>query len=220
MAQKLFIKTTGIDGKTHLKAVYVIRSWQESGGAQIYLHADGTYGYKDGSPIRTIRELDIMGDPHQRKIAESWWERTGERLSKKFYAAQDQEIAKKQAEVQAVEGDVSDLDTVQYRRRSIADRRKLAWCAPHTWYGWFPARPDWWGFASIIEIGTFRYQFVEPTGDIEPEEEAHKEPDAESTKENTGDESQASTDTEEKTGDESQAATGKAKGDKKGQGPF
>ena len=42
-------------------------TYQDVDGRQIYLHMDGVYGYKDGSPIQKKEELDMIGDPIQRR---------------------------------------------------------------------------------------------------------------------------------------------------------
>jgi len=164
MTQKLFVKTTDENGKMKMKEVIVIRSWQESNGTQIYLHADGTYGYKDASPIMGVKELDIIGDKMQRKAAIAWWDRVGQRLSQEFYQKQEEIIeARLKTEISVVEGDASNLDSAQYIRRPINDRSKNAWSDPSTWFEWFEKRPEWWGYAPLIEIGNHRYKMIDLT---------------------------------------------------------
>ncbi len=165
MAQKLFVKMTGPDGQSDLKEVNVIRSWQESSGSQIYLHTNGVYGYKDGSPVKNIREFDIIGHPVQKKAAIAWWERAGKKMSEEYYKKQEEAIEKSIGEIPVIEGDSSNLDSAQYSRRLVSDRSKKAWSEPNTWFEWFDTRPDWWGYAAIIEIGNYRYKKI----DIEDE---------------------------------------------------
>jgi len=185
MAQKLFVKAMDEEGKTFMKEVHIIRSWQESSGAQIYLHMSGVYGYKDGSPVRDIKEFNIIGDPIQKKAALAWWNRTGKKMADEYYKEQEAIIEERlKRELPKSEGDDSNLDTVQYTRRLLTDRRKNAWSEPSTWFEWFDSRPDWWGHAGLIEIGNHRYKQIDVTeeefdpDDTEPEEdEKQAEPD-------------------------------------------
>jgi hypothetical protein len=158
MPQKLFVKTTDEEGKSGLKEVHVIRSWQESSGLQLYLHKNGIYGYKDESPVMNVREFDIIGDPIQKKAALAWWNRIGKKVSAEFYKKRDEKIEKGLGDIPIIEGDDSNLDAAQYARRLISDRSKNAWSDSSTWFDWFDSRPDWWGYAGIIEIGNYRYK--------------------------------------------------------------
>jgi hypothetical protein len=185
MPQKLFVKTTDEEGKSGLKEVHIIRSWQESSGLQLYLHKNGIYGYKDESPVMKVREFDIIGDPIQKKAALAWWNRAGKKLSEEFYKKRDEEIEKGLGYMPVIEGDDSNLDAAQYIRRLISDRSKKAWSEPSTWFDWFKeGRPEWWGSANLIEIGHYRYKKMdlenesitnidenEPGEDNEPDEE-------------------------------------------------
>jgi len=161
--QKLQVKVRNKDGSTRLKTVTVIRLWSQSDGKQLFLHSNGTYGYKDGSPVISAREFDIISDPHQRERAMDWWDRTGERISREFYEKrEEEEIARQETDVPVVEGDFSSVDVIQYIRRPLKTRSRAAYGDPSTWYEWFDARPDWWGFARVIEIQGYRYEIVEP----------------------------------------------------------
>lgn len=164
MAQKLYVKTTGPDGKTALKTVNVIRSWQESNGEQIYLHANGVYGYKNGSPVKKEGEFSMISDPTQHRLAVIWWKKVGESMSAGHYARVDAEIERRQTEglPVVVEGESSDLDAVMYMRRPVKDKRRKAFSEPSTWPEFeFEKRPDWWGHAGVIELGIYRYEMVE-----------------------------------------------------------
>lgn len=164
MAQKLFVKMKKPDGTATTKAVYVLRSWQESDGRQIYLHANGVYGYKDGSPVMGRDEFDIIGSPNQRKLALAWWDRVGQKLSAAHcQAIEEAEEARQLEGLPAVEGESSDLDAMMYARRATKGKGKKreAWSDPATWpeYG-FRSRPDWWGFAEQISIAGHEYEIV------------------------------------------------------------
>lgn len=180
MAQKLFVKSTDENGKIYMKEVFIIRSWQESTGNQIYLHANGVYGYKDGSPVRNDKEFNIIGSLVQRNAALAWWNRKGKTLSEDYYRRQAEMVETRiLADVPVVEGDASDLDTVLYSRRPVSDRSKNAFSEPTTWFDWFDKRPDWWGHAPLIEIGGFRYKMIETSEDATPGESEPAEPQSE-----------------------------------------
>jgi hypothetical protein len=159
MAQKLYVKTTGPDGKAALRKVMVIRSWQESDGRQIYLHANGVYGYKDVSPVKKVDEFSIITDLTQHKMAIIWWNKVGKDMSAGHYDRVNAEVEKRQMEglQVVVEGESSDLDATMYMRRPVKDKRRKAFSEPSTWpeFG-FTHRPDWWGFAGVIELGIYR----------------------------------------------------------------
>jgi len=173
--QKLFVKEVGKDGKVGLRAVHIIRSWQESDGNQIYLHHNGIYGYKDGSPVKDKEEFEIISDANQKKLAEAWWDRTGKQISEKYYADRRKAQEARQDGLEAVMGSVSDLDAAQYIRRLLTDRKKDAWSEPMSWFECSPdGRPDWWGKASIIEIGNYRYKKLEAESVLPGDEEDTK----------------------------------------------
>ncbi len=181
MAQTLFVKSKDAQGRVTQKKVQVIRSWQESDGRQLYLHLNGVYGYKDGSPIRSEAELDIIASPVQRKAAQRWWDLAGKKMSAEHYAVlEEKERELYESQIPAIEGDVSDLDAIMYIRRPIRNRSRAAYSEPHTWLGWFQSRPDWWGHANVIELGEHRYEIVPldetpETDDESPDEDATTE---------------------------------------------
>ena len=160
MGQKLFIKVTKPDGTIGQQEINVIRSWQESDGRQIFLHTNGVYGYKDGSPVLKKDEFSIIGDPTQRRLAEGWWDRVGKQMSAGFYEVRNAEIERRQLEgLPVVEGNSSNLDAMVYIRRPIEDKRKKAFSEPSTWTELgFTTRPDWWGSAGMIEMGVYHYE--------------------------------------------------------------
>lgn len=164
MSQKLFVKVKAADGSVSLKPVLVLRSWQESDGRQIYLHANGVYGYKDGAPIRSRDELAIIGAANQHKLAVAWWDRVGRKMSEAHYRqAEDADQARQLEGLPVMDGASSDLDAMMYVRRPKPDgkKKKGDWSEPTTWpeYG-FRTRPEWWGFAEAISIGGYEYQIV------------------------------------------------------------
>lgn len=156
--------------ETRLKRVTVIRSWQSASGKQIYQHSDGTYGYKDGSPVMGRDELEDpelgMSEIH-RDLALAWWIRKGEKESKAFYemrAAQRRRVA--EATPGVVRQVDSDLDSVMYQKRPLNDRRRAAFGEPFTWFTEFKTRPDWWGHATVIDMGQWRYEMTDLRAEI------------------------------------------------------
>ena len=156
--QTLYVKFNNSDGKPSQKAVKVIRSWAQSGGQQLYLHADGTHGYKDGAPVISEQELrNLIHDKHQLEQALTWWRLKGAAQSTAYYEKRSRDLESRQISAPLPEGDNSNLDATQYVRRLVSDRRREAYSGVTTWIDWFPVRPDWWGFATVIEIGGYRY---------------------------------------------------------------
>ena len=161
--QNLQVKVRNKDGSSGLKTVTIVRAWTETNGGQLFLHQNGTYGYKDGSPVVSKQDFNLISDPHQKAAALDWWDRKGERLSNEFYERKAEEDAHRQEqEKPVIEGDFSDLDVIQYIRRPIEKRTRAAYSDPCTWLEWFDGRPDWWGFARVIEIRGYRYEVVDP----------------------------------------------------------
>lgn len=144
--QRLFVKGLG--------EVVVHRSWKDISGVEVFLHTDGRYANKDGTPLKKREELDIL-PPTQRAIAQAWWDRSGKKQSEDHYRGME----KKQA---AIAGDFQDnvpestteLDSALYARRS---RKGGAISAAKSWMEWFSKRPDWWGQAEAIGFPDFVY---------------------------------------------------------------
>lgn len=156
MTQVLFLKP---DKSGKAREVQVIRSWQDAKGAQIYLHTNGVYGYKDASPVAKESEFEIIADPIQKRLALKWWNAYGREFSEEFYRQKKEAMeAAQEAEVPLVMGDSSSLDAALYRRRK---GEKGKWSDASTWYTWFKARPEWWGHAGLIEIAGHRYELME-----------------------------------------------------------
>jgi len=164
MAQTLYAQVRDEKGDMHSKEVKVFRSWQDAGGAQIFLHANGVYGYKDGAPIKYDSEFDIIGDGVQKVIALEWWEKSGKKMSTEYYAARDKKIydLQQRRPTKKREGGGTAMDMVLYKRRSTqGGKQDTATTEPMTWYTWFDERPEWWGYAKMIEIGNFSYNKYE-----------------------------------------------------------
>jgi len=162
MTQILHLKTDKSTGAQ--RQATVIRSWQDARGEQIYLHANGVYGYKDGSPVQSDNEFGLIGDPLQKKMALRWWNQAGKEMSETFYAKKQEELeARQEKEVPVVDGDSSALDAALYRRR----KGKAAFGNACTWPEWFAVRPEWWGHAGLIEINGYRYEQIAMDADEE-----------------------------------------------------
>lgn len=155
MAQKLFIKTS--QGQ---RPVQVIRCWMAAGGNSVYLHANGRYAYKDGAPLKSAADLDILPGA-QRERARAWWDRAGRVESEAYYEAQRLKEKEAAGDFRAEVPFAAELDAVNYIRRKTGGGKTLAPSAPHAWMEWFPARPDWWGQARTISFADYTYEMVE-----------------------------------------------------------
>lgn len=178
MPQTLYIRE-GKGEAARQRKVTVLRSWQSADGRALYLHANGIYGYKDGTPIKDIRELSIIMDKPSRARAELWWKIKGRKISQAFYDAEAvrlEELASRGVP-DLVEGDSTPLDELMYIRRPLNKRLRSDFSDPFTWMEVFETRPDWWGGASMIDINGYRYERVDdpgqeeaPPGDPDPDD--------------------------------------------------
>lgn len=155
--QKLKV-SIGTGNKESIIDLTVLRTFQDAGGTLIHLLQGGDYGYRDGAPIRTEAEFNIIGDRIQREAAIAWFRRRGKRLAEEFYTAQ--EIVRRRQMGDFVEKKTSvsdtDLDQVLYVRYP-ADNPSL----PGTTLSWmeaFASRPDWWGQADTISFADWIYK--------------------------------------------------------------
>ncbi len=146
--QTLFVKTL-----TGMKKIIVHRSWKDISGAEIFLHADGSYANKDKSPLKRREELDILPQA-QRLAAQRWWDRIGAKQSADFYQAIDEQAAAIAGDFQDKAADSTELDSALYTRRS---RKGGAISGAHAWLEWFDSRPDWWGQADAISFNDYVY---------------------------------------------------------------
>lgn len=174
MAQTLYVKNP--DGGQ--RAVQIVRSWGTSGGTSVYLHANGRYAYKDGTPLKSASELDILPFV-QREAAIAWWKRIGEAESVAYYAGKLQQARDAAGDFQTTVKNTDELDAVNYIRRKTGTKKTAA-TAPHTWMEWFKSRPDWWGQARTIAFMDYAYEMVAPAE--EPGEPAETEATAEEEK--------------------------------------
>jgi hypothetical protein len=154
--QDLFI-TVAKDGKETTKKVTIIRCYQDAGGGEVYVHANGTYGYRDGSPIRTEAELDIIGNSRHKKVAVEWFRRNKKNIDD-YYAKLAEKEAESLGDFNPSGRPESELDLVQYHRFETGKKpKKLADAGSHTWMELFKARPDWWGLSSEIVFPDWTY---------------------------------------------------------------
>lgn len=143
------------------KSLVVHRTYQDISGRQIFLHSDGTYGYKDGSPIREVSELNILPEAH-RAIALSWWQRVGEKKARAHYRLVEEQNNRRAGDYQetlAAQTNNTTMDSVLYgRKAAVAPGKKGAVSAPKSWMEWgFTKRPEWWGQAKEIEFDGASY---------------------------------------------------------------
>lgn len=169
MAQTLYVKAPG-GGQ---KEVKIIRSWGTSGGNSVYLHQNGSYAYKDETPLRSASELDIL-PLVQRERAVAWWNRTGKAESAAHYDGELQKARDAAGDFQTEMPNAAELDAVTYTRRKFGGKKTSATTAPHTWMEWFANRPDWWGQARAIAFVDYAYEMV--VAEEAPSESAEKEP--------------------------------------------
>lgn len=163
MTQRLRNKVKDEQGNERIVISEVIRSWQDGSGAQVYLHTNGTHGYKDGSPVKRDLELSIIPDGPQRKIAQSWWDRVGKEKSEAFYSAQADKLKLLAGDfAPGAEGSDSEKDIVlYYKLPSGQDGKENIEKKAYSWMELFPRRPDWWGSAGTISFDDFVYEMVE-----------------------------------------------------------
>jgi hypothetical protein len=160
VGQKLNIEKTSVGGEKTVIQVDVIRSWQDASGGLILLFANGSYGYRNGEPVRSAAEFGIIGSAVQRKAAMAWWERAGEEISRAYYAAKVRREEELQGDFQASPaGKESELDGVLYTRAPSGTPDEVS--GPFSWMDLFPNRPDWWGQALSIQFGDFVYRQAE-----------------------------------------------------------
>lgn len=168
--QVLTLKRRDEAGRETTVGVKVLRSWQDGSGRQVYLHTNGVYGYKDGSPVRSKSELEAIGSSVAREMAYQWWEATGKDLSAQYYREIEEKERARQADFyEPGYGDSqTELDQVMYKLR---EKGKKTWGQPFSWMEKFSSRPDWWGQAESIVLKGVEYKKVdlaaaETTGDL------------------------------------------------------
>jgi hypothetical protein len=155
MAQTLYVKNP--DGGQ--RAVQIVRSWGTSGGTSVFLHTNGRYAYKDGTPLKSDNELEIL-PLVQREAAIAWWKRTGAAESAAYYEGRLQKAREAAGDFQPEIKNTDELDAVLYIRRKVGAKKTAAATAPRTWMEWFQSRPDWWGQAHMISFLDYAYEMV------------------------------------------------------------
>lgn len=167
--QKIIVKLA--NGTT--KTIVVHRAYQDISGKQIFLHADGTYGYKDGAPVREASELNILPEAH-RALALSWWQRAGEKKSRAYYRILDEQNKRRAGDYQetlAQQANNTMLDSVLYGRKALVAPGKYgAVSAPKSWMEWgYSKRPEWWGQAKEVTFPDAAY-VMQPNAPSPPAE--------------------------------------------------
>lgn len=177
--QQLYVKTKDAG----IKVVHILRSWQDISGQEVFLHADGTYGDRDGTPKKDAATFNIMPVEH-RELALAWWQRKGEKLSRKHYQDKAAKMAQRAGDYQekiAAQEMNSQLDAILYgRKNQLANGKFGAVEAAKPWmeHG-FTKRPDWWGQAKVVEFKNCQYVMQEPTLQKEDEKNDPPAPDKE-----------------------------------------
>lgn len=173
--QTLWVKTKDAAGNDLKRKILVKRAWTNISGLGVFLHMDGTYGFRDGAPVRSLADIrEVIHDKIQLKAAENWWDRIGEKQSAAYYDALEKRrrlLAGDYTEG-PVEGD-SDLDMILYSKIPAGEAPEDHQ-VPNTWMELgFKKRPDWWGQASGIQFDDFlyvKYEEIEPGEDALPHE--------------------------------------------------
>lgn len=151
--QTLFYETRTRDGEVHQKEVNVVRAFSNL-ATTVYLHANGVYGYKDGSPVQSLSELEEMiKNPNQFRLAKSWWDRKGKELSGNYYSLKEEEERNRLMQYEEVVA-ASELDSQTYARVSEDGKEVLG---PSSWMEYFSVRPEWWGKAKRVDLGDYMY---------------------------------------------------------------
>jgi hypothetical protein len=165
MVQALKIKDTErVGDKTRSKerTVYVVRSWSKDAGAHLYLHANGTYGYKDGSPAKSEKDFDLIDDKTQKRLAVDWWKRKGQKLSQKFYEEKEKDLEARNLARGGVPIDMDvNLDFALYMRKE--NKKGAQFGEPQSWQEMnFAERPPWWGVMLSCSDKRFTYELSNP----------------------------------------------------------
>ena len=172
MAQKLYTDTI-VDGKEEVKEVEVIRSWGDASGKFIYLHLGGYYGYKDGTPLVSSEDFELIKDKVQREAAMSWWKRIGKAESEAYYNQIEEDHRARTGDFNEEVPPESNLDNILYSRYPSGSERPEK-AEPSPWPEFFTNRPDWWGQAKFIEFNDWMYERFDEKNIAEPPPETEK----------------------------------------------
>lgn len=184
MPQKLSVEITSADGSKSIRQVHVIRSWQDNTGSMIMLFANGSYGYKNGEPVQTEREFDIITSPVQRKAAKAWWQRAGADLAAGYYAAKERREAELIGDFQPDTAAESEFDMVLYTREPSDGSAPPS--GPFSWPELFSKRPDWWGQARSIKFNDYIYEQADSAAAAPPAMDKPPEEKLEAVEESSG----------------------------------
>lgn len=186
MSQTLQVEISDAGGVKTTKTITVLRSWQDGGGAHLFLFGNGSYGYKNGEPVRASTEFSIITSPVQQRAAMAWWERAGAELSKRYYEAKEAHEASMAGDFQEPGGKENSLLDAMLYTRSPQGKPEAKPDGPFTWMDLFSQRPDWWGQALSITFGDFVYQRAEAAEQGTPAMEDSRKPEPESRKAKSG----------------------------------
>jgi len=125
----------------------VVRSWHTADGREVYLHADGTYGQKNGLPVMSASDLDVIDDARQLRAAQAWWESAGKRRAAAVYDSAAADPAR-------------DNDEYVLYFTYAGKRPKDPGPGISFREAGFPVRPSWWGPAAMIDLGGTVYERV------------------------------------------------------------
>lgn len=162
MPQTMFVKVKTAAGEEAMREVKILRTFSHATKGQIFQHTNGVFGYKDGAPVRTEEELDIITHPLHRKAAQLWWERIGRKMSEKYYAAQLERERARLGDYQPTDGaDNTEMDAKLYYRQPVNSAAEEDVEGPFSWMDIFSKRPDWWGQARAIQFMDYQYVLEE-----------------------------------------------------------
>jgi hypothetical protein len=157
MAQILYVKNK--DGQ--VGTVKVLRAWIDINGQEVFLHADGRYARKDGQPLKSVADFNVIADVLQREQALRWWKRAGEAESIAYFTGIEEKRRDEAGDFRLLENDLTTVDAILYTRRGNGKKKGAAISAPKSWMEWFEKRPDWWGQAKKIEFMDYVYEIAE-----------------------------------------------------------
>jgi len=162
MPQTMFVKVRTPAGEEAMREVKILRTFGSISKGQVFQHTNGVFGYKDGAPVKSEKEFAIITHPLHRKAAEMWWQRTGRKMSEKYYAAQRERERARLGDYQVTDGaDLTELDAKLYYRQPVNAAMGEDIEGPFSWMDLFPKRPDWWGQARAIQFMDYQYAVEE-----------------------------------------------------------
>ncbi len=157
MTQKLNVIVRGPNGADTIVQKLVKRAYTDN-GTTLYEHMDGTWGYKNAAPARSVEEIQsvVPAGPH-RVRAMAWWHRVGQRRAQAYYADLAAQEAARIGDFTAERSD-SELDGALYLRIPAAGGSADG---PFAWTELFAQRPDWWGQFRQLKAADYTYTRVD-----------------------------------------------------------